>query len=61
MASQPSKLLEDPAIKNFGRTTPEYQPPPVKEGPNYLFATPKKEEEFRELISTIAARVTPRT
>jgi hypothetical protein len=21
------KLLDDPAIKNFGRTTPEYQPP----------------------------------
>jgi hypothetical protein len=57
----PQKLLDDPAVKNFGRTTPEYQPPPVKEGPNHLFATPKKEEEYRELISTIAARVTPRT
>jgi hypothetical protein len=47
-------------LKNFGRTTPEYQPPPVKEGPSHLFATPKK-EEYGELISTIAARVTPQT
>jgi DDE superfamily endonuclease/Tc5 transposase DNA-binding domain len=55
------KLLDNPAIKNFGRTMPEYQPPPVKEVSNHLLATPKKENELRELISTIAAKVTPRT
>jgi hypothetical protein len=55
------KLLDDPAVKNFGRTTPEYQPPPAKEGPNHLLATPNKEDELRALISTIAAKVTPRT
>jgi DDE superfamily endonuclease len=55
------KVLEDPSVKNFGRTTPEYQPPPVKEGPNHLLATPKKEDELRELILTIEAKVTPRT
>ena len=55
------KLLDDPDVKNFGRTTPEYQPPPVKEGPNHLLATLKKEDELRQLISIITARVTPRT
>jgi hypothetical protein len=55
------KLLDDPDIKNFSRTTPEYQPPTIKEGPNHLLATPKKEDELRALISTIAAKVTPRT
>jgi DDE superfamily endonuclease len=55
------RLLDDPEIKNFGRTTPEYQPPPVREGPNRLLATPKKRGEIRELISSIEARVTPRT
>jgi hypothetical protein len=46
-------------MKNLGRTTPEYQPPSVKEGPNHLLATPKKEDELRELILTIEAKVTP--
>ena len=55
------RLLDDPTVKNFGHTTPEYQPPPVQEGPNHLFATPKKQDEFRELISTIQPKVTPRT
>jgi hypothetical protein len=55
------KLLDDPAIKNFGRTSPEYQPPAVNEGPNHLLATPKKEDELRQLISTIEAKVTLRT
>jgi hypothetical protein len=41
----PQKLLEDPAIKNFGLTRPEHQPPPIKEGPNHLFATPKNGKE----------------
>ncbi|ERF76577.1 hypothetical protein EPUS_05850 [Endocarpon pusillum Z07020] len=55
------KLLDDPEIKNFGRTTPEYQPAPVKEGPNHLHSTPKKANEIRELQATIEAKVTPRT
>jgi hypothetical protein len=54
-------LLDDPAVKNFGRKTLEYQPPLVKEGPTHLLATPKKEDELRALISKIAAKVTPRT
>lgn len=54
-------MLDDPEIKNFGRTTPEYQPPPVKEGPNHLLATSKKRDEFQELVSTIEAKVTSRT
>ena len=55
------KLLEDPDIRNFGRTTPEYQPLPIQEGPNRLFSTPKKHEEFQELQRKIEAKVTPRT
>jgi hypothetical protein len=34
-------------------------PPAVNEGPNHLLATPKKEDELRQLISTIEAKVTP--
>ncbi|ERF76576.1 hypothetical protein EPUS_05849 [Endocarpon pusillum Z07020] len=55
------KLLEDPEIQNFGRTTPEYQPAPIKEGPNHLYSTPKKLDEIRELQAQIEAKVTPRT
>ncbi len=55
------RLLNDPEIKNFGRTTPEYQPAPVKEGPNHLYSTPKKANEIRELKAQIEAKVTPRT
>ncbi|KAF7511806.1 hypothetical protein GJ744_003537 [Endocarpon pusillum] len=55
------KLLEDPEIANFGRTTPEYQPASVREGPNRLLGTPKKPEEYRELGAKIEAKVTPRT
>ncbi|KAF7506312.1 hypothetical protein GJ744_011885 [Endocarpon pusillum] len=55
------KLLENPEVVNFGRTTPEYQPAPVKEGPNRLLGTPKKPEEYQELGAKIKAKVTPRT
>jgi hypothetical protein len=54
-------LLDDLALKNFGRTTPEYQPPPSKEGPNHLFATLKKRNELQKLILTIETKVTLRT
>jgi DDE superfamily endonuclease len=55
------KLLDDPTIKNFGYTTLEYQPPPVKESPNHLLTTLKKEDELWELIFIIAAKATPWT
>ena len=48
--------MDDPDVKNFGRTTPEYQPPPVLEGPNGLLATPKKKEEIQELFSQLEAK-----
>jgi hypothetical protein len=55
------KLLDDPEIQNFGRTTPEYQPAPIKEGPNHLYSTLKKLNEIQELQAQIEAKVTPRT
>ncbi|KAF7506904.1 hypothetical protein GJ744_011145 [Endocarpon pusillum] len=55
------KLLEDPKVVNFDRTTPEYQPAPVKEGPNQLLGTPKKPKEYQELGAKIKAKVTPCT
>jgi hypothetical protein len=54
-------MLDDPEVQQFGRITLEYQAPPVKEGPNHLLATPKNQDEFRELLSNIEAKVTPRT
>jgi hypothetical protein len=57
----PQRILDDPAVKNFGRTTPETQPPPAREGPNHLLATPKMLEEFEALSSTIGAKLSPLT
>ena len=52
------RILDDPEVQNFGRTTPEYQPAPVNDG---LLTTPKRREEFRQLTARIEAKVTPRT
>ena len=59
--SNKQRILADPEVNSFGRTTPEYQPPAAPEGPNGLFSTPKKFEAFRALISTIEATTTPTT
>lgn len=53
------RILDDEDIKNFSRTTPEYQPEPIPEGLNGLFSTLKKFEDIRELISTVQAVVSP--
>jgi hypothetical protein len=55
------RILDIPEIKNFDRTTPEYQPPSVPEGPNSIFSTPKKFEEIRAIISQLEATSTPIT
>jgi hypothetical protein len=40
------RILDDEEVKAFGRTTPEYQPAPLSEGPNGVYSTPKKFEEI---------------
>jgi hypothetical protein len=57
--SNKQRILEDEEVKSFDRTTPEYQPNPVSEGPNGLFSMPKTFEEIRALISTVQAAVSP--
>ncbi|ERF69214.1 hypothetical protein EPUS_02181 [Endocarpon pusillum Z07020] len=52
------KLLNDPEIRNFGRTTPEYQPPATSDG---LYSTPKQSDNLRALIRQIEAKTTPQT
>ena len=41
------KLLNDPEIRNFGRTTPEYQPLTTSDT---LYSTPKQSDSLRTLI-----------
>jgi hypothetical protein len=45
------RILNDEEVKAFSRTTPEYQPAPLLEGPNGVYLTPKKFEEIRAIIS----------
>jgi DDE superfamily endonuclease len=54
-------ILDDEEVKNFGRTTPDYQPPPVPEGPNGVFTTPKKFEDIQALKSQLELQSTPIT
>ncbi len=42
---------------NFGRITPEYQPPAISDN---LYHTPKQNSELRALIRQIEAKTTPR-
>ena len=53
------RLLDEPQVRDFGRTTPETQPPPVHEGPNHVLATPKKLEDFEALRRTVSSKLSP--
>ena len=55
------RILDDDEVKIYGRTTPEYQPSPVPEGPNGLLSTPKKFEDIQAIISQITVRSSPTT
>jgi hypothetical protein len=51
-----ARIAEDPEIKNFGRTTPEYQPPQQCVG---QFDTPKKLQDYEDLAVQVEAVTTP--
>jgi hypothetical protein len=54
----PSRVLELPSVKNFGRCTPDLELPAHPDG---VYGTPTKISEFKELQERIEARVTPHT
>ena len=55
------KILDLSEIRNFERTTPEYQPPAVPQGPQGIYTTPKKFKDICATISKIEAASSPTT
>ena len=55
------RILDDPDIKNFGRTTPEYQPLRQSTSSLGLYSTPKKFEDYRALKEELELNSTPCT
>jgi hypothetical protein len=50
------RIYTDPQVANFGRTTPDYQPPQLPEGE---WATPKRVQDFQEIGLQLEAVTTP--
>ncbi|KAF7505155.1 hypothetical protein GJ744_001221 [Endocarpon pusillum] len=55
------RILDDEEVKNFGRTTPEYQPLAIPEGPLEAFTTPKHFKAIRALKTQLKLQSTPST
>ena len=55
------KLLDDPEIRKFGRTAPEYLAPAVPDGPDQLYSPLREGDKVRALLHQIEAKTTPRT
>jgi hypothetical protein len=56
MALSQARSAEDVEVKNFGRTTPEYQPPQQLQG---QLNTPKKLQDYKDITVQLEAVTTP--
>lgn len=52
----PARIKEDPEVRNFGRTTPEYQPSQRIHGD---LGTPKKVEDYERIARQLQIETTP--
>ncbi len=50
------RILQDPEVQNFDRTTPDFYP---KSAPNGLFDTPKKPDQYEAILSQIEHNLSP--